>query len=79
MSEESEVKEEDEVILGTAGAVVIFASVEESEAHMALFEGIAGTRKEGAPVLDVDGRGVKAAAPLLVDLVKNWNMWQRTW
>jgi hypothetical protein len=64
MSEEREVKEEDEVILGTAGAVVIFDGVEEVEAHMALFEGIVGAREEGAPVLDVDRRGGKMATPL---------------
>jgi hypothetical protein len=64
MLEEREVKEEDEVILGTAGAVVIFAGVEEAEAHMALFEGIVGAREEGAPVLDVDRRGRKMATPL---------------
>jgi hypothetical protein len=67
MSEEREVKEEDEVVLGAARVVVIFAGVEEGEARMALFEGTAGTREEGAPVLDVDGRGAKMAAPLLAD------------
>jgi hypothetical protein len=67
MSEEREVKEEDEVVLGAARAVVIFAGVEEGEAHMALFEGIVGTREEGAHVLDVDGRGAKMVAPLSAD------------
>jgi hypothetical protein len=59
--------EECEVILETAGDVVIFAGVEEGEAHVALFEVTAGAREEGAPVLDVGSRGVNAVAPLLVD------------
>jgi hypothetical protein len=76
MSEEREVEEEDEVIFRTAGVVVvfrtagvvvIFAGVKEGEAHVALFEGTAGTREEGALVLDVDGRVAKTAAPLLAD------------
>jgi hypothetical protein len=67
MSEEREVKEEDEVILRTAGVVVVFAGVEEGKAHVALFEGTVGACKEGTPVLDVDGHGVKAVAPLLAD------------
>jgi hypothetical protein len=67
MSEEREVEEEDEVILGTVGAVVVFADVEEGKACVALFEGIVGAREEGAPVLDVDGHGAKTAAPLLTD------------
>jgi hypothetical protein len=67
MSEECEVEEEDEVILGAAGAVVVFAGVEEGEAHVALFEGTVGAREEGVLVLDVDGRGAKMAAPLLAD------------
>jgi hypothetical protein len=56
-----------DVVLRTAGAMVVFAGVEEGEAHVALFEGIEGTREEGTPVLDVDDRGAKVAAPLLVD------------
>jgi hypothetical protein len=67
MSEEHEVEGEDEVIYGTAGAVVIFVGVDEVEAHVALFEGRAAAHEEGAPMLNVDGRGVKMAAPLLVD------------
>jgi hypothetical protein len=59
--------EEREVILRTVGVVVVFAGVEEGEAHVALFEVTMGAHEEGAPVLDVDGRGVKADAPLLVD------------
>jgi hypothetical protein len=67
MSEECEVEGEDEVIFGIVGVVVVFADVEEVEAHVALFEGTTGACEKGAPVLDVDGRGVKIAAPLLVD------------
>jgi hypothetical protein len=67
MSEEREVEGEDEVIYGTTGAVVIFFGVDEVEARVALFEGRAAAHEEGAPMLNVDGRGVKMAAPLLVD------------
>jgi hypothetical protein len=67
MSGEREVEEEDEVILGTVGAVVVFADVEEDKACVALFEGIVSAHEEGALVLDVDGRGAKTAAPLLAD------------
>jgi hypothetical protein len=67
MSEECEVEGEVEVIFRTAGAVVIFAGVEEVKAHVALFEGTAGACEEGTPVLHIDGRGLKTAAPLLAD------------
>jgi hypothetical protein len=65
MSKECDIEGVGEVIFGTAGAVVIFAGVEEVEVRVALFEGTAGTRAKHAPVLDVDGRGVKIVAPLL--------------
>jgi uncharacterized metal-binding protein len=48
--------------------VIVFADVKDVEAHVALFEGIVGACEKGAPVLDVDGCGVKTAAPLLADL-----------
>jgi hypothetical protein len=67
MSEEREVEEEDEVILGATGVVVIFPGVEEGEARVALFEGTMGAREEGALVLDVNSRGAEMAAPLLAD------------
>jgi hypothetical protein len=47
--------------------VVVFAGVEEVEGRMELFEGTTGAREEGTLVLDVGGRGVKTAAPLLAD------------
>jgi hypothetical protein len=67
MSEEHEVEEEDEVVLRAAGVVVVFAGVEEGEAHVALFEGTAGAHEEGALLLDIDGHGAKMAAPWLAD------------
>jgi hypothetical protein len=67
MSEECEVEGEDEVVFGIVGVVVIFADVEEVESRMTLFEKIVGAREKGAPMLDVDNRGVKTAAPLLAD------------
>jgi hypothetical protein len=42
MSEEHEVKEEDRVIRGTTGVVVIFTGLEEGKARVALFEGTTG-------------------------------------
>jgi hypothetical protein len=67
MSEEHEVEGEDEVIFGTAGAVVVIVGVEEVEARVALFKGTSGAQEEGAVVLDIDGRHVKIVAPLLAD------------
>jgi hypothetical protein len=67
MSEEHEVEGEDEVVFGTAGAVVVIVGVEEVEAHVALFKGTSGAQEEGAVVLDIDGRRVKIVAPLLAD------------
>jgi hypothetical protein len=46
MSEEREVKREDKVIFRTVGVVVVFADVEEVEAHVALFEGATGAREK---------------------------------
>jgi hypothetical protein len=67
MYEEREFEGEDEVIFRIVGVVVVFADVEEVKGRVALYEGTAGAREKGAPVLDVDGRGVKIVAPLLAD------------
>jgi hypothetical protein len=67
MLEEREVEEEDKVILRDAGAMVVFAGVEEGEARVALFDGRAEAREGGSLVLDVDSHGVKMAALLLAD------------